>query len=378
MNPSHDPHPPAANAPARPNPALPSLPEGVWAGALEAATQPERPWLWHGYLAPRSVTLWTSRSKAGKTTLLAVLLARRVTGSVLADRAVTPGKSVVVSEESQALWNGRRRLDFGHHTCFFCRPFRGKPSAAEWLALIDCLGEMRDRDGVDLAVIDPLAHFLPGRGENHAALMLEALTPLQRLTERDMAVLLLHHPSKARGAEGEAARGSGALPAFADIIVEMGYRASRAGGDRRRLLRGYSRYDQTPRELVIELNREGTDYAALGDAEQDELKDHWEQLRLVLAQARGKLTRREIIEQWADEGHPPPETNLRRWLEAALDRGVVRCEGAGTRQSPLRYWLPESEEKWQRDPIYQLLEAQRRALESLGPPPADEGARDAS
>jgi hypothetical protein len=33
-------------------------------------------WLWHGYLLPGSVTLLTSVWKAGKTTLLSVLLAR--------------------------------------------------------------------------------------------------------------------------------------------------------------------------------------------------------------------------------------------------------------------------------------------------------------
>jgi hypothetical protein len=105
---------------------------------------------------------------------------------------------------------------------------------------------------VDLAVIDPLASFLPGRGENHAGLMLEALQPLQRLTARGMAVLLLHHPKKGPTREGQAARGSGALNAHADISLEMFPYASLAEEERRRVLVGYSRFEETPRRRLIE------------------------------------------------------------------------------------------------------------------------------
>jgi hypothetical protein len=51
--------------------------------------------------------------------------------------------------------------------------------------------------------------------------MLEFLLPLQRLTALGLSVLLLHHPSKAATATGLAARGSGALSGFADILIEM-------------------------------------------------------------------------------------------------------------------------------------------------------------
>jgi AAA domain len=327
------------------------LPEGVWAAELEAAAREKMAWLWHGYLAPGSVTLLTSRWKAGKTTLLSVLLARRVTGGVLADRPLTAGRTAVVSEESRQQWHLRRgRLDFGNHTWFLCCPFPARPLPAQWLALIDRLAELRRRDGVDLVVIDSLARFLPGRTENHAALMLEALAPLQRLTERDMAVLLLHHPKKGGAAEGQAARGSGALSSFADVLIEMDCRTARAGDDRRRVLRGFSRYDETPRELVIELNAAGTDYAALGDARQDEFQASWSRLEAALMGATGKLTRREIAA---------------RWLGEAVRRGLVRCEGAGSRESPLRYWLPQTEEAWKANPLYELFEADRRAREEL-------------
>jgi hypothetical protein len=347
--------------------ALSALPEGVWAVELGQGPPRAMSWLWHGYLGAGCVTLLTSRWKAGKTTLLSVLLARRVTGGRLADLPVAAGRTALVTEESLERWNLRRgRLDFGNHTWFLCRPFAGKPSFAQWAGLIDRLAGLRERDGVDLAVFDALSHFLPGRTENQAALMVEALAPLQRLTERGMAVLLLHHPTKRGASEGAAARGSGALPAFVDVIVEMDCCGrARAGNDRRRRLIGFSRYDETPRELIVELNAEGTDYAALGDAAEEEFRDNWSRLRATLAGAPGKLTRREIEARWPDEGGPPARTSLRRWLAEAVTRGLMRYEGAGSRESPRRYWLPETEEKWRADPLYEMRELDRRALEEI-------------
>jgi hypothetical protein len=343
-----------------------ACPDGFWSTDLRAAARREINWLWHGYLAAGGMTLWTSRWKAGKTTLLSVLLSRRVSGGDLAGRAVAPGRTALVSEESRELWELRReRLDFGNHTWFLCRPFSGLPSFAQWSALIDRLAQLKDASGVDLVAIDSLAQFLPGGTENLAPLMLERLAPLRRLTERRMAVLLLHHPRKGAAAPGEAARGSGALTAYADVIVEMDCcRRARTGNDRRRALVAYSRYEETPRDLVIELNAAGTDYEARGEAGQDEFRETWSRLRAALAAAPGKLTRREIAARWADD-KPPPEASLRRWLNEALARGELRCEGAGTNESPLRYWLPEAEQRWMADPLYRMFEEDRRVREQL-------------
>jgi hypothetical protein len=289
-----------------------------------------------------------------------VLLARRVTGGQLAGRALTAGKTAVVSEESMVHWNDRgRRLDFGHHTCFFCRPFRGKPTVAQWQALLDHLAALAEPEGIDLVVIDPLAHFLPGRDENHAGLMLEALAPLQRLTEQGLAVWLLHHPGKGEAAEGPSGRGSGALLGFADILLRLHGFGSPAADDRRRILRGWSRFSETPREVVIELNQEGTDYAALGGVVEGEFQGRWDDLRAVLAAAHWKLTRREITAAWPGDARPA-DKSLRSWLERAVARGLVRQEGAGCKEAPFRYWLPESEARWATDEqhiLHQLYEA---------------------
>jgi hypothetical protein len=315
-------------------------------------------WLWDGYLVRGGVTLLTSLWKTGKTTLMGVLLARMRAGGLLGGRMLQPGRAVVVSEESPAQWQLRDdKLSFGDHLTWLCRPFRGKPNMADWLGLIGRLVTLRETEGLDLVVIDPLASFLPGRDENTAALMLETMVPLQRLTAMDVSVLIAHHPRKKPGAAGMAARGSGALSGFVDINMEMERFDPSDDLDRRRRIRAYSRFEQTPMHAILELNEAGTDYVHLGDFAQAELGEGWERLRRMLEGAPCKLRREEILDDWpADDLPRPGDTSLRRWLEKALADGRVAREGSGNKNDPHLYWLPGKEVEWPDDPLWFLRE----------------------
>jgi hypothetical protein len=315
------------------------------------APEPIR-WLWHGYLAAGAVTLLTSRWKAGKTTLLSVLLARMGSGGDLAGLPVAGGRGAVVSEEAPELWADRgRRLRFGPHLGFLCRPFRGKPSAYEWEALIDRLGEESAHNGLALAVIDPLASFLPGSSENNAAMMLAALAPLQRLTAAGVAVLLLHHPRKADGEP----RGSGALPGFADVIMEMTGPYRGQPESRRRSLLAASRFAETSAERRIELSADGTTYTLTAAADAESFAGGWPVLRMVLEDARHKLTRREVKAQWPEDHPAPGLTSLWEWLEAAVEAGLAVRSGTGRRRDPFRYCLPGREDDL-RDDVLELAD----------------------
>jgi hypothetical protein len=322
----------------------------LWLNDLDA-TSAAADWLWHGYLAAGATTLLTSPWKAGKTTLLAALLSWMRDGGTLAGGAVRPGKALVLSEESAAQWNGRRaRFAFGPHVCWICRPFRGKPTAEQWRALVAHIDALHQRHGFALLVIDALAEFLPGRAENDAAAVLAALLPLQLLTSAGVAVLLLHHPRKQASADGQWARGSGALTGHVDIVIEMRYFSPASSDDRRRTLLAYSRYGETPRRRVIELSSTGTDYESLGDLADEEYRRGWSVLRLVLEQAAKKLTRTELHEAWPTEEAAPTAVTLWRWLERGVAEGTMLRDGKGERNEPYRYWLRGQEEKWAREP----------------------------
>jgi hypothetical protein len=303
-------------------------------------------WLWHGYLAPGAVTLLTGRWKAGKTTLASLLLARMATGGQLAGLALAAGNALVVSEENPGQW--LERLPAGEsmdHVGWMCRPFQGPVRPAQWQAFLAGLADLHQRDPFALLLIDPLAAFLPGRNENNATCMLEALTPLQRLTCRGVSTLILHHPGKGEPPLGQAARGSSALSASVDILLEMRLCPNPADDDRRRRLHAFSRYRAAPRERIIEWTADGSDYVCAGTFAEDDFARHWETVRAILFKAMGMMTRRDILQQWPN-GSPPHKVTVSRCLNRAVEEGLVFRDGLGRKKDPYRYRLPGWEERW--------------------------------
>ncbi len=319
---------------------------------LQAAHSNVTAWLWEGYLAAGNVTLLTSQWKSGKTTLLAILLAKLKAGGELAGQRVNPAKAIVLSEEHPSHWLRRgERLDFGDHVSWLCQPFLDRPTPEQWQATLMQLSERSNSQNIGLVCIDPLAVFFAGN-ENHAQSVLDVLAPLRNLTSRGVSVLLLHHPRKGRTAFGQAARGSGALMGHVDISVEMNGLRPGDPFDRRRRLRGYSRFPETPPLRVIELNALGTDYARLPDtvAEDEEFGALWEQVLQVVNDAPQKLTRADIMDRWDSEDKPPSKTTLWNCLDWALRRQLLRRDGTGRKNDPFYYWLPgELPERSQND-----------------------------
>jgi len=139
----------------------------------------------------------------------------------------------------------------------------------------------------------------------------------------------------------------------------------RPGGNpltRRRRLLAFSRLSETKRHLSIELNPEGTDYEVLPGRVEDGFHAGWPALRLVFEEAPQKLTREDILAEWPGDHAKPNAVTLWRRLSRGVELGQIACEGAGRRTDPLRYWLPEREEVWKQDFLYETLERQRIEL----------------
>jgi hypothetical protein len=212
----------------------------------------------------------------------------------------------------------------------------------QWRHLIAAMLELHRKEGLDLLVIDPLAVFLPGSSENLAGMMTECLLPLRELTDRGVAVLLLHHPRKGKTRAGQAARGSGALASHVDILVEMHWYANPESDDRRRWLRAYSRFEETPRHLVLELTAAGNDYlvCAMGDAE---IGSECSRVLLAVIQEAGEpLTQRQILAHWPSASHQPDLATVSRSLKRGLEQGLIQREGTGRRNDQYRYWLNDA------------------------------------
>ena len=85
-------------------------------------------------------------------------------------------------------------------------------------------------------------------------------------------------------------------------------------------------------------------------------------VRGVLAEARWKLTRPEILGEWPPDEEKPDSGTLWRWLERAVAAGLVQRDGSGRKRRPYRYWLAEREAQWRQSPFYRDQEF----LEELG------------
>jgi hypothetical protein len=294
-------------------------------------------WLLHGIVRPAAITLLTALWKCGKTTWLAHLLATFGRGDEFCGLALEPARVLVISEEPADLWTERRdRLGIGDHVEALIRPFRQRPTWKEWGAFIDHLAAFTAERMYELIVIDPLPNFWPVCDENDASQVNAALYPLRRLTDAGAGVMLIMHPRKSGGEEGTAARGSGALSAFPDILVEMRRMCPTDRRDRRRVLTGLSRFRETPAELVIELSAEGDQYTALGDRAEAGGKLRSEQIEAVLPDAGPGLTAEEVLDALPGANNPG-----KRSLEIALSKGVKELRwlvsGEGKKGDPHRY-----------------------------------------
>jgi hypothetical protein len=307
-------------------------------------------WLWHGFLARGSVTVLTSQWKTGKTTLLSVLMSKLHSGGELAGRNVKAAAPAIVSEETPVLWRLRAdRLEFGPRALFFCRPFKNKPTPDEWSVLIDRLAALHAQSRLDVAVLDPLVSFLPVGTENSGDALFTALRALERLTQTGVAVLILHHPRKGAWRPGQAARGSGVLSSYADILIEMSNVSSGNADGRRRRLSSWSRYEETPRDLVIELSADGKDYTVCDDeaiARDQELEHGLAVTHEILVRVGSQMTRERIVDEWPEKRPPNPGT-VWRWLELGVERGLFARYGKGKKKDPFRYALAGVKTEWQ-------------------------------
>jgi AAA domain len=307
------------------------LTPGEWMDEMPAPADTN--WLWHGVLAPGCISLLTSQWKTGKSTLLAILLAKMQTGQPLAGLPVRQGVGLVVSEEPQMLWLQRvKRLGLRKHLTM-CRPFAGVPDREQWRQLLDHIAGLHQEHRFSLLAIDPLVMFFPSHSESDAAGAAQALAELRSVADLGMAVLVLHHPKKGETKEGQAARGIGVLNAEVDIVLEMTHFSSPSSDDRRRKIVAYSRLDETPRRLLLELNPEGTDYAALPP----QAANPADLTLLDLIRTAGEpVTAASLRRAWPEHSRPDI-TTLRRWLGHLVEEGLIVQVGSGRKNDPFRY-----------------------------------------
>ena len=288
-------------------------------------------WIWDGFLAKGQFTLFASLWKAGKTTLICWLLKSIENQDQFIGKDTKNANVLIISEESEAIWAKRKEeYQLGTNIWLSCRPLNRKTNTQQWIQFITIAAEFCTTNNIEFVIIDTLATFWPVRDENDATQVTSALLPLNTLLENDLALMVVHHDRKSGGEEGTASRGSGALPAYADIIVEFRRFDPSKRNDTRRVVKTYSRYEETPPELVLELTPEGYDiHGTKAQVVQQE------KLTLVLDIVPiepASYSIDKILSEWPEEeyGKPPHKPTMYRWLQKLKEQGSVKVLGTSS------------------------------------------------
>jgi len=335
----HEPEPPREEGPSTNGDGkkCPMFPAIKRASELEIVDESQM-WLLEGCVARGSTTLFSALWKSGKTTYLSYLLRAFQGEKRFCGMQVTPARVLFVTEESESRWAVRRdRLKLGDHVFFLNRPFVAKPDWGGWREFLSYVKESVQANPVDLVVFDTLSNLWPVRDENDAAQVQSALMPLHQITGENLALVLVHHLRKGDGKQATGHRGSGALTAWVDIILELRRYGEDNRHDRRRVLTGYGRWDGVPEEVVCELLADKSGYVAHGDRQEVAEKDLRATIaRLLPNEAPGK-TVDQIHDDWPEE-EAPRRSRIVDELTRRFDAGEWHREGEGKRGSPFTYW----------------------------------------
>lgn len=309
----------------------------------ELRRQPEgTKWLWEGFISRGGVTMFSALWKIGKTTMLGYLV-RAFDGrsTEFLGQKVTPSKVLYVTEEHEELWAERRdEMGIADHVGMVCRPFRGKPSPAEWVAFIGKLVQAVAEHQFDLVILDTISKLWPVREENDASQVEEALMPLWAITNTGAALFLVHHTRKAGGGEFTGSRGSGGLPAFCETLIEFRRADDQNTKDPKRVLNAKGRYRETPDKRLIELTPAG--YVSHGDPDDTAVRvvfsgKNWkEKVCEFLPTTEPGMTAADIQAKLGDKG--VRKADLVAWLEARVEDGEFYTAGEGKKGDPKRWW----------------------------------------
>lgn len=329
---------PGAEAPPGKEP-LPFA-EPIPASLLRKADKEAR-WLLQGILARGFTTMLSALWKAGKTTLIAYLLKALETGGQFCGLGAKAGRVLYVTEEHESLWADRRDLlALTDNVHFLVRPFAARPGWERWQQFVAYLRDLRRRTPFDLLVLDPISNLWPVRDENDAPQVQSALLPLQSIDEA-VAILLIHHLRKGDGAEATAARGSGALAAFCDSLMELRRYDPSNRKDRRRVLTGYGRFEETPDELVVELAADRSGFIAHGDRADTSYRDLQRAIEKVLPAGKPGMTQEEIAKALVASGRGAAKQRITDALDDGCKCRRWAVTGDGAKRDPYRYHANE-------------------------------------
>jgi hypothetical protein len=289
---------------------------------LLAHEDPETRWRWEAYAPEGGLILLAALPKAGKTTLAYHLVKAVASGLPFLGQPTQQAHVLILAleERRQDAANRLRKLGVTESVDIHCGPLKAATA-------IEAVAAFIREKGSGLIIIDTARRFWGVGDENDAALIGEAMAPILALArETGVTVLLLHHLRKSPGEEGSDISGSGDIFAHVDVALTLRRRGD--GQANQRLLRAFSRYDETPDEIVIAL--EEGEYNVLGRAGEVKVKEQRDKVLAVLSNEPLKADDVAIAAEM-------PTGTIRPILNTLYKEGVIARTGSGKRGDAYHY-----------------------------------------
>lgn len=280
-------------------------------------------WIWDGFIARGHKTLFSALWKAGKSTFIGLLLKAIQHGELYAGQKTIFCNVLVLSEESHSQWVERREeLELQSNIYILSNPLKMKPSYRDWIRWLENIKKFCKENEIGLVIIDTISEFWSVNDENKAPEVTQALMPLNYLTEDNVAVLLVHHFRKSGGTQGTAARGSGALGSKVDILIDF-TRYNEEEQTTKRKLTCLSRFDETPREIVLDYVN--GDYVVLGSSADVHKNEKLASMLSIFAGYPNGFTAKEVWENWDtfDHGKKPSKRTIQRHIADLIETNQV-------------------------------------------------------
>jgi len=284
------------------------------------------------YLAFGAITELDGKPKAaGKTTFVLAMTGAILDGEPFLGHPTTEGPVVMLTEQPpSSLRAALLRAGLADREDFILLSW-AEAAGTAWPEIVDVAADACREIGSRVLIVDTLPQFagLRGDAENNAGDALEAIGPLQLLAADGFAILVTRHDRKAGGEVGESARGSGAFTGAVDIVLALG-RETQASRPTMRHLGCLSRFEETERDLVIELV--GARYEVIGTSAE-----------ALAAAAREKLLGALSVEpsglEEIAQGIGEPTASVRALLNTLYAQAAVERHGGGRKGDPYTWSL---------------------------------------
>ncbi len=293
----------------------------------------EPPWIVKGLTAEACVTLLSGSPKVGKSTFVFSLLRAIQSGEPFLGRPTAETQVLYLTEEGQATFKPKAdtfAIDEDKHfvACSWDADQRSWETVLDE-ALVICL-----QHNLKLVIVDTWAkwvRFKPDE-ENDASAVASRIAPLrEKLCKAGIGVLIVHHHSKgvADPAFGAAARGSTALTADVDILVDM-WRSRKEADDGSRIISITGRcVEEEKLGLSVDLDSGDiwTDETVLSSVDSKQRI-----LSVLTDQPQNIDTIRELSHM--------KRNDVIAVVQTLVQAGVVAKEGSGRRGDPFTYKKP--------------------------------------